>query len=151
MVSHTHNRMDAGERSHDGRSLIGLFKELRDESTLLLRKEVELAKTEMGEKVSRVVPSLASIGVGAGLALCGAFILLMAAVVGVYLLLELAGLSNRTAGIISPLIVGGVALGIGYGLIQGAISKLRHDSMVPERTVESLREDKEWVQAKVTS
>lgn len=150
MVSHTHNRIDT-DRTHDSRSLTELIKELRDEGTLLMRKEVELAKTEMTEKVNRVVPSLASIGVGAGLALCGAISLVAFAVVGLYLLLDYAGLSNATSGVLSPLIIGILAVAIGYAMIQGAISRIRRETLVPERTVESLREDKEWVQSKVTT
>ena len=151
MVSHTHNRMEAGERTHDGRSLTELVKELRDEGTLLLRQEVALAKTEMSEKVDRIVPNLASMATGGGMILCGAFILLLAAVVGVYVFLTFVEVPNRHAGWIAPLVVGGIVAGIGYAMVQGAISKLKREPLAPERTIESLREDKEWVQAKVKS
>ena len=57
MVTHlARNRIE--ERSdhleHDGRSLTGLVRELRDEAIVLVRQEVALARTEMSEKAARV-------------------------------------------------------------------------------------------------
>ena len=64
------------------RSIGQLLKELRDETTTLLRQEVDLAKTEMGEKASRVGKNLGSLAVGGGVAFLGALALLAAVIYG---------------------------------------------------------------------
>jgi hypothetical protein len=138
-----HDRLD-----HDGRSLPGLVRELRDEAVTLVRQEVALAKTEMSEKAARAARNSAYIGIGAFLAYAGLIILLGAAVVGVYLGLVAAGLAHATAGWLSPLIVGGVVAAIGYAVAQKGLSTLKRESVVPERTVESIKADKEWIEEK---
>ncbi len=139
------------EHDHDdARSLTDLLKELRDESTLLFRQEVALAKTEMTDKASRTGRNVAFLAVGGAVAYAGLLIILMAAVVGLYLGLNAAGLSNATSGWLAPLIVGGVVAAIGYGLIQKAISTLKHESLAPERTVETMQDNKNWIKEKVS-
>ena len=34
---------------------------------------------------------------------------------------------------------------IGYGLLQGGLSAIKRRSLVPEKTVQSLKEDKQWL------
>jgi hypothetical protein len=111
---------------------------------------VALARTEMSEKAARVARNSAFIGVGAFLAYAGLFVLLLAGVVGLYLGLVAAGLTHATAGWLSPLIIGAVLAVIGYVFVQKGLSTLKHESIVPERTVESIKADKEWMEEKVT-
>jgi len=66
-----------GERKED-RSIGQLLKELTQESSTLLKQEVNLAKTEMSEKVSRVGTNTAAVGVGGAVALLGAMALVAA-------------------------------------------------------------------------
>jgi hypothetical protein len=127
----------------------GLVRELRDEAITLVRQEVELAKTEMSEKAARAARNSAYIGMGSFIAYAGALILLLAVVVGVYLGLVAAGLSHATAGWLSPLIVGGLLAIVGYVFIQKGISTLKQETVVPERTVDSIKADKEWMEEKV--
>jgi hypothetical protein len=135
--------------AHDGRSLTGLVRELRDEAITLVRQEVALAKTEMSEKAARAARNSAYIGAGSFLAYAGLVILLLAAVVGLYLGLVAAGVAHATAGWLSPLIVGGVVALIGYIFVQKGISTLKRETVVPERTVDSIKADKEWMEEKV--
>ena len=154
----TRNRMEThevheahheGHEAHNGRSLTGLVRELRDEALTLVRQEVALAKTEISEKASRAARNSAYIGAGSFIAYAGVVILLLAAVVGVYLGLVAAGLAHATAGWLSPLIVGGVVAAIGYAVMQKGINTLKHETVVPERTVDSIKADKEWMEEKV--
>jgi cation transport ATPase len=144
------NRLHARESvsGHD-RSLIGLLKELRDETMTLLRQEVDLAKTETSEKMSRVGRNVGYLAVGGVILGAGFLVLLMAGVVGLYVGLVAAGLSHATSGWLAPLIVGAVVAIIGYSFLQKAISTLRRETIVPERTRASLVADKEWIQEKV--
>lgn len=132
------------------RSLTDLIKELRDETTLLIREEIELAKLEMSEKVSRVARNGGYLAGGALFAFAGLIVLLMAASAGVYVGLVAAGLENAMAGWLAPLIVGGIAVVIGYAFMQKAITTLKNESVVPERTVQTVKDDKNWMKGKVS-
>lgn len=140
---------DAPER-HD-ESLTTLLKDLRDESTALLREEVALAKQEMSEKVSTVGNNAAQLVAGGLIAYAGAVVLFLALAVGVYGLLIAAEVSHMTAGWLAPLIVGGVLTALGYGMVKKAISTLQHTSATPERTVESVKHNAQWAKEKVTA
>jgi xanthine/uracil permease len=146
---YTHEATSRITTEHDGRSATDLFKELRDEVTRLVRQEVALAKTEMSEKTSRWTRNGAYLAAGAAIAFAGFTVLLLAAAAGLYVGLVAAGLSHATAGWLAPLIVGVIVAAIGYGLIQKAISTFKHESAVPERTVQSLADNKQWVKEKV--
>jgi hypothetical protein len=47
------------------------------------------------------------------------------------------------------LIVGVVVALIGYGMVKGGSSKLQAETLVPQRTVDSLRRDKSVAEEKV--
>jgi hypothetical protein len=54
-----------------------------------------------------------------------------------------------TAGWLAPLIVGGIVALLGYSFVQKGLTALKHETLVPERTKESLQQDKEWLKEKV--
>ena len=74
------------------RSIGQLLKELRDETTTLLRQEVDLAKTEMGEKAADYGKNAASIATGGAVAYAGALLLLAGVTVALALVLHRIGL-----------------------------------------------------------
>lgn len=152
MVRPVEERMagNVGAPPREERSLTVLVKELRDETITLMRQEVALAKTEMSEKAARVGRNVGYLGAGALVAYAGLIFLLLAATAGIYLGLVAADVSEATAWWLAPLIVGAVVLVIGYSLIQKAISTLKRETVVPERTAESLQRDKNWMKGKVT-
>ena len=130
------------------RSIGQLLKELRDETTTLLRQEVDLAKTEMSEKASRVGTNLGSLAMGGAVAFLGALALLAAVVYGLTSLLD-QFMSLGVAVWLAPLIVGIVLAVIGYNLVQKALQTLKQESVTPRKTTETLQENKEWLKAKV--
>jgi xanthine/uracil permease len=130
------------------RSIGQLLKELRDETTTLLRQEVDLAKTEMGEKASRVGTNLGSLALGGGVALLGALALLAAVVYGLTSLLD-QFMSLGVAVWLAPLIVGVILAAVGYSLIKKALETLKQESLAPRRTTETLQENKEWLKSKM--
>jgi uncharacterized membrane protein YjjP (DUF1212 family) len=135
----------------DNRSVVELLKELRDETTDLVRQEVALAKVEMNEKASRVTRNIAYLAAGAFILHGGFLILLMAASAGVYVGLVGAGLSHMNAGWLAPLIIGAVFAILGYAFVQKAIGTLKHESIMPEETIASMRHTKDWAQEKVST
>lgn len=132
----------------EDRSIGQLLKELRDETTTLLRQEVDLAKTEIGEKASRVGSNLGSLALGGAVAFLGALALLAAVVYGLTSFLD-QFMSVGVAIWLAPLIVGIVLAAVGYSLVNKALATLRQESLTPRRTTQTLQENKEWLKSKL--
>lgn len=130
------------------RSLGELLRDLSTETGDLLRKEVELAKTEMTEKAARVGKDVGAIALGGGMALVGSLALLYAAIAGLTALLD-TFLPLGVAIWLAPLIIGGVLVFLGYGRITTALSDLKNTSLAPRQTTQSLQENKQWLKAKI--
>jgi hypothetical protein len=151
MAMETHRfRSRDYEGPENGRTLTDLLKELRDESIRLLRQEFALAKTEVSDKAVRTGRNVGYLAAGGAIAFAGALVLLFACVVGLYVALTAAGLSHATAGWLSPLIVGGIVTAIGYGFVQKALTTLKNESLTPERTVETMQDNTQWIKEKVS-
>jgi hypothetical protein len=132
----------------EDRSLGQILRELRDESSALLHKEVDLAKAEMSEKASRVGSNLGAMAVGGGVAFAGALALLAAVVNGLTSLLSKV-MSPGVAVWLAPLLVGIVLAFIGYGMIKKAVAALKQERIAPTQTTESLKENKEWLKSRI--
>jgi len=115
------------------RSIPEILSSLLTQCTMLVRKEGELARTEMSEKVSQVAAGLVLIIAGAVLLIPALVVLLGAAVAA----LERAGLAPQW----SALIVGGAALLIGFILLAVGVSRLKAENLVPRKTINQLQED----------
>lgn len=135
--------------STDNRSIGELMRELRDESSALLRQEAALAKTEMSEKLSSFARQLLYAATGALVTLLGGIFILRAISEGIALGLREAGYENL-APWLAPLIVGVFVGIVGYALVRKAVSTLEDETLVPEKTVDSLTEGKQWLKQKAT-
>jgi len=135
-------------RERDERSLGQILKDLSNETSTLLRQEVELAKTEMSEKASRVGTNLGSLAVGGAVTFLGALALLAAVISGLTSLLD-QFMDLNVAVWLAPLLVGIALAVIGYGLVKKALDTLKRESLTPRKTTESLQENKEWLKSKV--
>jgi Na+/H+ antiporter NhaC len=120
----------------DERSIGDLISELSRETGQLVRKEVELATTEMTAKVRSASTHVALAAAGGALAHAGLLVLLAAIVVG----LAQMGVSPWLAALIVAL----VTAGTGYALINKGVNALRATRVVPAHTVQSLKEDAKW-------
>lgn len=138
----------ANERKEE-RSIGQLLKELTQETGTLLKQEVDLAKTEMSEKASRVGTNLGAVAVGGSVALLGAIALLMAVIYGLGDILN-NFLSPETASWLAPLLVGAVLAAVGSSMIKKALDILKRESLTPQRTTQSLQENKEWLRQKIS-
>jgi hypothetical protein len=134
--------------AREEKSLGQLLKDLTAETTTLLKQEVELAKTEMGEKASRVGTNLGSVAVGGAVLFAGVLALLFAAVNALTEILAHV-VSLTVAAWLSPLLLGIVLGAIGYSLVKKALASLKQESVTPRRTTESLQENKEWLKSKM--
>lgn len=123
------------------RSLPDLIKELMTEVSTLFRKEVQLAKVEAGEKVSKAMVGVEMLAVGGILAIAALGVLLSAAVAGVAALLMSMGMGEAAASGIAALIVGGVVAIIAYILVMRGVSALKAQNLMLDRTTHSLERD----------
>jgi uncharacterized membrane protein YqjE len=122
-------------------SLKGLAQSLIDEVTLLIRQELRLAKAEVSEDINRAQRSVVMIVAGLLLGFCALLILLQAIVIA---LAEI--MPGWLASIIVALVVGGTAA----ALIKSGQKTLTSHSMVPERTIRSVKRDKDLVVEKAS-
>lgn len=120
----------------DDRSLGDLFAELSRETGVLVRKEVELATTEMTNKAKTAGAHVGVVAAGGALAHAGLLVLLAAFVIG----LAQLGVTPW----LSALIVALVTMGVGYLLVTTGLTRLRQTSVTPTQTIESLKETAQW-------
>ena len=120
----------------DDRSVGELFAELSRETVMLVRKEVQLARAEMGQKASRVGKNVGFLVVGGVVAYTG----VLALVAGIILALGLL-----VPYWLSALVVGLVISAVGAFLVVKGANTLRREDPAPRETVETLKEDREWL------
>ena len=130
-------------------SIPALLRDLRDETTTLLRQEVALAKSEMKENVSRMGSHATQIAVGAFVAYAGIIVLLIGIGHLLGALLIRAGIDQQVAQWLAPSVVGLVVAIIGWVMLSRAKHAIAHDDLAPKQTIESLRENKQWAESKL--
>jgi hypothetical protein len=130
-------------------SIPNLLRDLRDETTTLLRQEVALAKTEMKENVSRATSHVVHIAVGGFVAYAGIIVLLIGIGHLLGALLIRAGLDEQVAQWLAPTIVGLVVAIIGWIMLSKAKNAMANESIAPRQTIDSIRENKQWAQSKL--
>jgi len=129
--------MQQQQQAKPDRSLGELFGDLTRETTTLVRQEVELAKAEMTQKASAVGKDIGFLAIGGAVAYAG----LLALVAAIIILLATIGVPWWLA----AALVGVIVAGIGYLLIQQGLTALRRTNLVPSQTVQTLKEDAEWM------
>ena len=122
------------------RSITTLLSDLASETILLIRQELALLKAELHEKFSRVGQGATALGAGALIAYSGWLVLLAAAVLG---------LATVLPAWLAALIVALVALAIGGALVYIGKSRFDADSLMPQRSLRSLREDEQWLRERL--
>lgn len=120
------------------RTLGELFGEFSQDMTQLVRQEIRLARTEMGEKVSAISKRLTSVVASGFVAYLGG----LALVAGIILLLtEVAGIPAW----LSALLVGAAMAIGGFVALRSALRQLKSIDPAPRRTVETIKDDVRWV------
>ena len=109
-----------------------------------------MAKTEISEKITSTSRNVGYLAAGALVAYAAGILILQ----GISLLLRdlfiSGGMNQASASLLGFLIVGGVVGIIGAILIVKALDTLKKEPLTPTKTAETLKEDKEWVQEKVS-
>lgn len=117
------------------RSLGELFSDLANQTSTLVRQEVDLAKTEMTQKAATLGKDAGVIGAGGVLALGGYLALVAAMIIILDIWLPLW---------LSAVIVGVLLAGIGFVLIQQGLSAIRRVDLTPRETIATLKDDAAW-------
>jgi hypothetical protein len=129
------------QESKEDRSLGELFGELAREMSTLVSQEVQLARTEITEKASRVGKDIGLLLAGGAVAYAG-FLAIMAAVI---MLLAANGLPMWVSALLVGLVIGGV----GYVLVQRGLGALKREDLTPRQSIESIREDAQWAKEQI--
>lgn len=120
----------------DERSIGDLFAQLAAETGTLVRQEVTLAQTEIATKAGRVGKNIGFLAIGGAVGYA-AFLMVLAAIV--------VALSSFMPASLAALLVGAVVGIASYFLISSAVAKLRETRVSPGETVESIKENAQWL------
>lgn len=127
--------MDDGAPNRQ-RSVVDLIGQLTGDLAELVKKESELIRAELSEKVKFAGRAVADIAAG-GLLLVAALLVLLQALV--------LALSKVMDPIWASLLVGVVVAGVGYVLIRAGMKLLSAEALKPDRSARQLKKNVELV------
>lgn len=123
------------------RSIGELFSELAGETSTLIRQEMALAQVEMTKKATQAGKNVGYLAVGGAVGYAG----LLAIIAGVII-----GLSYLMPAWIAALLVGAAIAIASYLMISSALTALKKMDVKPTETVETIKEDAQWLKNQVT-
>jgi membrane protein implicated in regulation of membrane protease activity len=123
------------------KSLPELIGGLASDISGLFRKEIELAKTEVSEKVSQASHALAFVAAGAVLALGALGVILSAIVTALAAVFVGAGMGATAANSVAAAIVGIVVAVVAWLQISRGLNGLKVSNLKLDRTSASLQRD----------
>ncbi len=138
MATDHHSGADLRERS-----VPELLKQLSQETSTLVKQELDLAKAEMAQKGKEAGKGAGFLGGGALMGL-GAF----AAFTTFLIALLATGMDTWLAALIVTVVYGAIA---GFLALQGRDKLQEAKPPAPEQTVETLKEDVEWAKTRTRS
>lgn len=124
----------------DPRSIPELISTLTGDLANLVRKEGELVRTEVGEKIQQTAKAGQTLSIGAAL-LLGAFLVLLQALV--------IALSKFMDPLWASMLVGVVVGLIGYSLVKRAMQQVQPAQLAPDRSARQLQKDAQFVKEQV--
>jgi F0F1-type ATP synthase assembly protein I len=138
--------MDAGGRPSpelQDASLGDLLKQLSEQTTTLVRQEIDLAKAEVTQKGKQ-----ASVGVGVLTAAAIVGLLALGALTAMFIALLDTAMATWLAALIVTVVYGAIA---GALAVVGRARLKAATPVVPEQTVETVKEDVEWAKTQARS
>lgn len=124
----------------DPRSIPELISTLTGDLATLVRKEGELVRTEVTEKIHQTAKAGQAASIGAAL-LLGAFLVLLQALV--------LALSKVMDPLWASLVVGLTVGLIGYSMLKGAVKKMQPSELAPDRATRQIQKDAQFVKEQV--
>jgi hypothetical protein len=121
-------------------SLGDLFSELASSTGTLVRQEVALAQAELTQKATSAGKNVGFLVVGGAVGYAALLSIIAAAIIG---------LSYFVAAWAAALIVGLIVGVVAFILISSALSALKKTDLTPRETVETIKEDAQWLKKQV--
>jgi len=136
--------VDAGVPAEND-SLPNLFSRLGDDVMQLFNSQLALFKVEIKEEASAYARGAAMIAFGAAVAVVGFALLNVAVAFAVSTLFAQANFSQPASYALGFLVTGGFYVILGAMVVLAMKSRLAKQDLVPQRTVQELRKDKQWL------
>ena len=136
-------------KTDNNESLPALVGRLGDDVMQLFDTKISLLKVEMKEEVSAVAKSGALIAAGGIIAAIGFALLNVAIAFGISTLFAGTNLSQPAQYAIGFLVTGLLYLIVGAIIVTAMKNRLAKQHLVPDRTVEELRKDKQWLKNEI--
>jgi hypothetical protein len=133
-------RSEAPITPPEQQSTIGLVRSIANDTSTLVRKEVELARQELTAAIMSRVVGAAALGAGAFFGLMLLIFLALAAAEALDLVF---------APWLSRLVVAGFFLLLAAGAGLFGLRKMKKPSLAPEETKRTVKEDVEWAKAQL--
>ena len=133
------------ERAADNDGLPNLFSRLGDDVMQLFNSQLALFKVEIKEEASAYARGAAMIAFGAAVAVVGFALLNVAIAFAVSTLFAQANFSQPASYALGFVVTGGFYLLAGAIVILVMKSRLARHDLVPQRTIQELRKDKQWL------
>lgn len=131
----------AREVVKEERSLGELFSELASDTGTLVRQEVALVQAELTQKATVVGKNVGFLVVGGAVGYAAVLAVLAAVIIG---------LANFIPAWAAALLVGAVVGVVAYLMISSALAALKKTDLTPRETVETLKEDAQWLKNQVS-
>src|ERR1041384_2891079 len=129
----------------DNESLPTLFSRLGDDVMELFNSQLALFKVEIKEEANAYARGVTMIAVGAVIAVVGFALLNVAIAFAVSTLFAQANFSQPASYALGFVVTGAFYLIVGAIVIMLMKSRLAKQELVPQRTVQELRKDKQWL------
>lgn len=129
----------------ENESLPNLISRLGDDIMQLVNSQLALLKVEIREEANAYARGAAMIAFGAAVAVVGFALLNVAIAFAVSTLFAQANFSQPASYALGFLATGGFYLIVGAIVILVMKNRLANQTLVPKRTVQELRKDKEWL------
>jgi hypothetical protein len=122
------------------RPLFGLVGDLTRETKTFIRQEIELAKTEVAEKLKSLTQGVTSLLIGGFVAYAGVIVFLIGLGLLAAFALQKAGLDPMLAGFIGLGAIGLLVAGGGTIVLMKGLKNFTAESLAPKRTLHTLQE-----------
>ena len=132
-------------KRNDNESLTGLVSRLGEDVMQLFNSQLALFKVEIKEEANAYARGITMIAIGAVIATVGFALLNVAIAFAVSTLFAQANLSQPASYALGFVVTGGFYILVGAIVVMLMKNRLGKQNLVPKRTVDELRKDKQWL------
>lgn len=135
---------------HNRTPIADLLRDLRDEMLRLVRQEIALARAEVVQKARAAAKHLALVAAGGVMALMALWFGLLALAVILTLGIMATGIGIAWSAFVGTIIVCLLTGVAAFALINYGLTRLKNQPLTPQRTIDTLQENSQWLKQKAT-